>query len=200
MKRKKVLSIVFMSFVLLLVSQTFLSAQSLSKQEIDGIRLMREEEKLARDVYLYLFDKWGIRIFSNIAKSEQTHMDAVKTIIDKYNLSDPVKNNQFGSFTSMELKKLYDELTKQGSKSQADAISVGLMIEELDISDLEKLLKETSNQDIITVYENLLKGSRNHLRSFNKQVKNYRINYQPKYITEKEFNAIINSSMERGAK
>ncbi len=200
MKRKKVLSIVFMSFVLLLVSQTFLSAQSLSKQEIDGIRLMREEEKLARDVYLYLFDKWGIRIFSNIAKSEQTHMDAVKTIIDKYNLSDPVKNNQFGSFTSMELKKLYDELTKQGSKSQADAISVGLMIEELDISDLEKLLKETSNQDIITVYENLLKGSRNHLRSFNKQAKNYRINYQPKYITEKEFNAIINSSMERGAK
>ena len=189
---------IFIFFIFLLISQSSLNAQSLNKQEIDGIMLMREEEKLARDVYLYLYEKWGIRTFYNIYKSEQTHMDAVKTIIDQYNLTDPLKYDQFGSFSDEGLKKLYNQLTKEGSKSQADAISIGLLIEELDISDLQKLLNNTDNKDIILVYENLLKGSRNHLRAFYNQAKKYRINYETKYITSEEFNNIVSTSQEKG--
>ena len=189
---------VFIFFIFLLISQSSLIAQSLNKQEIDGIMLMREEEKLARDVYMYLYEKWGIQAFYNIYKSEQTHMDAVKTLIDQYNLIDPVKNDQFGSFTNEGLKKLYDQLIEDGSKSQADAISIGLLIEELDISDLQKLLNNTNNKDIILVYENLLKGSRNHLRAFNNQAEKYQINYKVKYITDNEFNNIVSSPQEKG--
>lgn len=189
---------IFIFFIFLLISQSSLNAQSLNKQEIDGIMLMREEEKLARDVYLYLYEKWGIRTFYNIYKSEQTHMDAVKTIIDQYNLTDPLKYDQSSSFTDEGLNKLYNQLTKEGSKSQANAISIGLLIEELDISDLQKLLNNTNNKDIILVYENLLKGSRNHLRAFYNQAKKYRINYETKYITSEEFNNIVSTSQEKG--
>ena len=189
---------IFIFFIFLLTSQSFINAQSLNKQEIQGIMLMREEEKLARDVYWYLYEKWGLRTFYNIYNSEQIHMDAVKTLIIKYNLTDPVKNDQFGSFANEELKKLYDELTDNGNKSQADAIYIGLMIEELDISDLQKLLNNTDNKNIILVYENLLKGSRNHLRAFNNQAEKYRINYQTKYITYKEFHEIVSSPQEKG--
>lgn len=49
---------------------------------------MREEEKLARDVYLTFGEKWGLTLFTNIAKSEQTHTDAVKTLLDRYEIKD----------------------------------------------------------------------------------------------------------------
>ena len=59
-------------------------ADELSPVEIEGILFMREEEKLARDVYLKLYDRWELPIFRNIANSEATHMEAIKTLIDRY--------------------------------------------------------------------------------------------------------------------
>ena len=44
---------------------------TLPDSETVTLKFMREEEKLARDVYLYLFDVWGQWIFENIAASEQ---------------------------------------------------------------------------------------------------------------------------------
>ncbi len=62
----------------------------LSQEEIDDLVYLREEEKLARDVYLHLYNTWGQWIFENIAASEQQHMDAVKTLLDRYGIHDPV--------------------------------------------------------------------------------------------------------------
>jgi len=56
----------------------------LSESEMQGLILMREEEKLARDVYTTLGEKWDLNIFINIAGSEQTHTDAVKYLLDRY--------------------------------------------------------------------------------------------------------------------
>lgn len=75
----------------------------LSEEEIAGLVLMREEEKLARDVYNTLGEKWGINIFTNIAKSEQTHTDAIKVLLDRYEIEDPIKDDSAGIFTSSEL-------------------------------------------------------------------------------------------------
>ena len=60
---------------------------------------MREEEKLARDVYLAMDDLWGLRVFSQISWSEQNHMDAVLAVLDKYGVLDPVGDNPTGVFT-----------------------------------------------------------------------------------------------------
>jgi hypothetical protein len=169
-----------------------------SADEIEGLLLMREEEKLARDVYLTLAESWSIRAFSNIAGSEQTHMDAMREILDRYGIADPVKDDAVGVFTSPMLDDLYDELVAQGSVSAAEAVKVGAMIEELDIADLERLIAQTDNDDIKIVYQNLLKGSRNHLRAFDRQVQRYGASYEPQYISRADYDRILDSRQESG--
>lgn len=170
----------------------------LNEEEKKGLILMREEEKLARDVYTTLGDTWGIPIFYNISRAEQVHTDAVKALLDRYDIEDPVKNDATGIFTSPELAKLYKELTDKGSKSLMDALEVGATIEDLDIKDLNELLSKTDNEDITVTYKNLNKGSRNHMRAFTRQLYNRGENYQPQFISQAEFNSIINSQHERG--
>ena len=173
-------------------------AVNLSKAEKDGILYMREEEKLARDVYQTLYNKWELQIFANIAKSEQTHMEAVKLLVDKYGLEDPVKD-KVGEFTNPKLQDLYNKLIEDGSKSVEDALKVGAVIEEIDIIDLQKHLAETNKGDIKLVYENLMKGSRNHLRAFTSNLAKYGITYEPQYLSKEEYEKIVSSPMEKGA-
>uniref|UniRef100_A9A741 DUF2202 domain-containing protein n=1 Tax=Methanococcus maripaludis (strain C6 / ATCC BAA-1332) TaxID=444158 RepID=A9A741_METM6 len=174
------------------------SVEELSQDEIDGLILMREEEKLARDVYMELYDIWGQQIFLNIANSESTHTNAVKLLLDKYNLTDPVTDDTRGVFTNQDLTELYTSLVKTGSTSLLDALMVGATVEDLDIYDLQRLNEISDNQDITVVYDNLEKGSRNHLRSFTKVIETNGGTYEPQYISESEYLEIISSDMETG--
>lgn len=169
-----------------------------SAEEQAGLLLMREEEKLARDVYLALADTWGVRVFSNIAASEATHMEAMGDLLERYDIADPITTDTRGVFTNPNLQQLYTDLVAKGSVSAAEAFKVGALIEDLDINDLENLLATTDKADIRLVYENLQKGSRNHLRAFTRQIERGGDVYEPTYITEAEYKAIIESGQERG--
>jgi len=171
---------------------------SLSADEVNSLNLMREEEKLARDVYTFLYTKWNLQIFVNIGESEQRHMDAVLQLLTKYNLPDPVGSNNAGKFSSTRLQELYNQLTAQGSTSLADALRVGATIEDLDIFDLETALTKIRNQDIRAVYENLNRGSRNHLRAFYSNLVSRGELYVPQYISQIELDSIVSSSKESG--
>ena len=173
-------------------------SSQLSEVEIAGLIQMREEEKLARDVYSFLGQKWNLQILSNIAESEQTHTDSVKILLDRYEIEDPVKEDDVGVFTSQVMTDLYTSLVEQGETSSLDALIVGATIEDLDIYDLSELLLQTDNSDIITVYNNLQKGSRNHLRAFINQIESNWGSYSPQYISEEEFNSIISTAQEKG--
>ncbi len=175
-----------------------IDSSALSPEEENGLILMREEEKLAHDVYKKLGEKWGLQIFSNIASSEQTHTEAVLSLIERYELSDPAKDNKQGVFTSNELQTVYDELIESGMSSMSNALIVGATIEDLDIYDLDQLLKETNNEDIIVTYKNLQKGSRNHMRAFIKQIEKQGSIYTPQYINQSDFDSIIQTQQERG--
>ncbi len=172
----------------------------LDVKEKAGLILMREEEKLARDVYITLGNKWGIPVFSNISRAEQAHTDAIKELLVRYDIEDPVKSDAVGVFTSPEFGKLYNDLVAKGNKSLMDALITGATIEDLDIKDLNELLKETNNEDIKVVYKNLNKGSRNHMRAFSRQISNRGSSYEPQYISEKEYEKILTSPHERGFK
>ncbi len=193
-------------FILLLASLSHINAQDitinnsykLSADEINGIIKMREEEKLARDVYLKLYEKWNLEIFKNVANSEQRHMDAVYKLILNYGLNDPIKNDELGVFQDENLRKLYTKLLAEGSSNITNALKVGATVEDLDIEDLEVLKKKTNKEDIIQAYENLERGSRNHLRSFVSQLNNYGVEYKPQYISKDMYENIINSEIERG--
>ncbi len=177
---------------------TNLPMQNLSLEEEVGLRKMREEEKLARDVYQTLYDRWQLPIFANIARSEQQHMDAVKILLDKYNRLDPVTDNTIGVFTDHELQDLYTALINQGQKSLIEALEVGATIEDLDIKDLYDLLEQTDNRDIQTVYQNLAKGSRNHLRAFTSQLSLGDVTYEAQFLTPEQISDIIAAPKERG--
>ena len=168
---------------------------SLPYQDVDDaekadLMYMREEEKLAHDVYLTLYNKWKHRTFSNIARSEQQHTDAIKSLLDKYTLEDPYIAT-VGVFSNEELQTLYDELIAAGNISLTEAFRVGATIEDLDIYDLKDAVSATDNSDIRTVYRNLKKGSENHLKTFVSQLARYGETYQAQYLSEEEIEAVV---------
>ena len=159
-----------------LLKQPRVELSSLSQEEINGLVHMRIEEKLARDVYTVLGVKWNARVFLNIKLSEQTHMEAVRRLLNKYGIEDPQKTDKVGIFPDEKFQILYDQLIAQGNVSLKEAFLVGVEIEELDIKDLEhQLTKVVDNIDIIRVYTNLKNGSINHLAAFNRNLLNYQI-------------------------
>jgi len=179
-----------------LVSQTVVG--ELTEAEADGLSFMREEEKLARDVYLVLYEQWDLPVFQNIANSEQTHMDAVLTLLERYGLDDPAAGDT-GVFTAPALQALYDELVATGSRSLADALRVGAAIEEIDILDLEERVAQTERADIRQVYENLTNGSGNHLRAFVSTLERQTgETYEPQYLDQDAYEAIASASAARG--
>ncbi len=149
---------------------TSLTSGTLTETQKDELSYLIEEEKLARDVYATLYDKWNSRIFSNIVKSEIKHMSAVEKLLNRYGVDAPLTLDTIGSFEDEKLQDLYDSLVEKGETSLTDAFEVGLEIEELDISDLTELLEEEIPSDFKTVYSNLLKGSYKHLNAFNRQL------------------------------
>jgi hypothetical protein len=145
----------------------------LTDDEKYWLTYLREEEKVARDVYLSLNDTWNLRIFKNIAASEQQHMDAIKQLLATYNIPDPAAGKGTGEFTNPDLQQLYDDLIQQGSISKAEALKVGVIIEETDIDDLNEAIATTRHNDLKTVYSKLLQGSLNHLDAFESSLAKY---------------------------
>ncbi|NOZ70574.1 MAG: DUF2202 domain-containing protein [Chloroflexi bacterium] len=171
------------------------ASDDLNEDEIADMLYMREEEKLARDVYITLNEQWDQPVFQNISKAEQQHMDAVLTLLERYEISDPALGQDVGQFTNPELQQLYDELVATGSQSLADALKVGAAIEEIDILDLEKSIADTENADIQQVYEYLKSGSENHLRAFTSTLERQTgETYSPQYLEQSAYDAILAGS------
>lgn len=166
----------------------------LNQQEIDALYFMVEEEKLARDVYSYLYQQWNLAIFNNITGSEQNHMDSVKDLLVRYDLEDP-SSAQAGVFENADLQALYNQLIAQGSQSLKDALLVGGAIEEIDILDLQARLAQTDQVDIQLVFESLLNGSTNHLNAFSSNYSRQSGDtYQPQYMSQDAYQSIISDS------
>lgn len=177
-------------------NNTELLKKALSEEEITNLEFLREEEKLARDVYSFSYEKYGEIIFNNISQSEQQHMDQVLKLLNTYQISDPA-STEIGVFNNAELQNLYDNLTAKSALSLADALIVGATIEDLDIKDIVDYELITNKLDILNVLGRLKCGSRNHLRNYTNQLEIINVNYLPQYISLEEYNEIINSSNEK---
>jgi hypothetical protein len=146
------------------------TVSELTEAEKAGIIYIVEEEKVARDVYRHLAESWNAKIFSKIADSEQKHVDAVTKLFSSYNIEMPMTMDEQGIFTSEKLQAMYDELIEKGEQSLEEALKVGIEVEETDIEDLEALLDSNIEEDVEKVYSRILRGSYNHLRSFNREL------------------------------
>ncbi len=172
--------------------------EDLDQAETAAIVFLKEEEKLARDVYLTLSLEYGTAIFTNIARSEDHHMGLVDHLIIRYGLEDPAEGNPIGVFTNPEIGTLFTSLVAQGQQSLLDALVVGATIEDMDLADLYVMIGATDNLDIALIAQNLAAGSRNHLRAF---VKVLGLNggvYEAQYLDPDVMAEILASDPERG--
>lgn len=172
------------------------AAASLSAEEIAGLKFMREEEKLAHDVYAALYGVWGATVFDNISQSETTHTETILALLEKYGVADPAAGKAQGEFEDPDLQALYDTLVAAGRVSLIEGLKVGALIEETDIRDITEKQQVTDEADILRVYDSLMCGSRNHLRAFNGALLDQGVTYVPAVITQTEWDAIANSAME----
>lgn len=132
----------------------------------DMLTFMVQEEKMARDLYLELADQYGVRQFTNIARAEQKHMDAVRVLLDRYGIADPTVGDAIGEFDNPDIQALYDELLAKGMTSLSKAAKVGITVEKVDIADLNDALADSPAADITQVLQSLRSGSYNHLTAF----------------------------------
>ncbi len=171
------------------------NSTSLSQEEKDGLLFMLEEEKLARDMYIYMNNLWGLNQFNNIKNSEQSHMDAIVAILEQNDIEYTILPQ--GEFSYQNLQDLYNQFVIDGQVSSESALQIGATIEDLDIVDLEDYINDSTNSVLISTYENLQCGSRNHLRSFVTAIENLGFTYTPQFLTLEEYEAILNSSREQ---
>ncbi|MDD3145007.1 MAG: DUF2202 domain-containing protein [Candidatus Gracilibacteria bacterium] len=160
-----------------------ISVQELTESEKQDLLYSYSEESLAHDMYTYFYEKYGVQTFLNIANSETEHKDAVKLLLDRYNLEVPTG---YG-----ELDSTFNSLKEEGSVSLQKAFEVGMKIEMLDIDDIPKMIKNTDNDDIKVVLLHIGGASYNHLRGFLKGLSfeglNTTIDYS-EYLTQDELN------------
>lgn len=169
------------------------TAAKLNERESNGLLFIWEEEKMARDLYTALHEKHSDPIFSDLARSEQSHMDQARAIMDKYGLAapgNPGKDEQ-GVFENQTLQKTYNELLARGTASHEDALKAAAAYEEISIIDLKKELYATQADDAKTMYQGLLAGSEKHLRSIVRDLEDQNIKYDPQYLERDEFEGIV---------
>ncbi len=192
------LTVMLFIFSTMFYSNVYSATQPLSAEESADLTFMREEEKLARDVYLTLYELWDLTVHSNIASSEQLHMDALLKLLKKYKLPDPAANTAIGEFTDTDLQTLYNDLIAKGEVSSLESLMVGGIIEEKDMHDIKAAILRSQHDDIDATYESLLCGSRNHLRSFAKNIESVTgAPYVAQILTQLEVDEILQSPMEK---
>lgn len=161
------------------------------------LAFLREEEKLARDVYLSLYDTWRLPSHGNIAESEQTHMNRVLEVLVAYALPDPVVSDAVGAFENQELAALYTDLVSMGRASTTAALHVGATIEDLDLRDLAAMKLRTADPLTLGMMDALECGSRNHLRAFYGQLSAAGASYVAQYISQAQLAEVVGSAKER---
>jgi len=173
----------------------FITGQTLIESDKTALLFMLEEEKLARDTYMYLDDLWSINQFSNIKNSEQTHMNVIEDLLIQNDIEYIIL--PLGEFENQALQDFYNQFVIDGAVNQANALQIGATIEDLDIVDLQDYMNATTNTSLIAVFNSLQCGSRNHLRSFVLGIENGGNTYTPQFLTQEDYNSIISESNEQ---
>lgn len=167
----------------------------LTATDANALLFMLEEEKLARDTYTSLNNLWTLNQLANIKDSEQSHMNAIKNLLNRYEIDYDVL--PIGEFYNQDLQDLYDQFMSDGALSEVNALVVGATIEDLDILDLEDFINGTENTALISVFESLQCGSRNHLRSFVSGIENRGGTYTPQFLSQTQYETILQGSQEQ---
>lgn len=139
---------------------------TLTAAQKDTLASMAEEEKLAHDLYTVFAERHDARIFDRIATAETRHLTAVRTLLDRYDVTDPTAGKPAGEFTDPAVRATYDRLLRQGEDSLSGALKAGRTVETEDIAALTGALSGLTAPDARQVYGDLLAASQRHQEAF----------------------------------
>ena len=128
--------------------------------------MMREEERLAHDLYVAFGEAWPDRRFDTISAAAARHGEATATLLANHDLPDPSVGSTPGVYAYPELQELYDAWVERGLTSKSEALAVGAELERRDIADLEAAMEATEQPDLDAVYQHIRDGSEKHLAAF----------------------------------
>ena len=185
--------------VIMLFSSLYFQTNAISQitqADKDALIFSIQEEKVANNFYAAMEKIYGLNIFRNISGSEFTHMSHIKSLIEKYEMDNPLTGNYqaAGSFKDAGLEKIYEDLVSRGSVSEIEALKESASFEEMDIRDLMEFAASTDVGDIKNTFNLLIGGSENHLRAFVRNLDARGIAYSPQYLSKEEFERIVTSS------
>lgn len=166
------------------------ASTALTSSERDGILLIWEEEMMAKDIYLKFYNMSKLSLFLNVAGTKQIHMNSVQILMEKYGMEKPVQEGD-GVYTNETLQKIYDDLLASGGKSPEDALKAAALLEETSVRDLEKEISDTDKPDIKSVFGGLLVSSKKQLRTLERALEDWGVEYSPQILGQEEFDGIV---------
>jgi hypothetical protein len=178
------------------VTPVFDSTAELTADEIEFLYAVREDEKVARDLYAAFFEKYKLKAFENLSKAEINHIRAVELLMDYYEIEYP-EAGDYGKFTDPARQQLYDSLLLKG-ETALEAFKVMAQLEEDNIVSYLKVLEDIDNDNIGIVIENLERASENHFKATIRQITALGGEYTARYMTQEQYSAIIAKGFEQG--
>ena len=147
------------------------SVTQLTEEQKDRLFFIYQEEKVARDVYIYFGNLYpNESTFASIQLSEQRHMDAAEELCINHGIDISMVDESeidYGVFHVDYLQDLYETAIGLGESELVEALKVGKLVEETDIGTLTESIDEMDMpDDVIRTYEILREGSYNHLESY----------------------------------
>lgn len=138
-----------------------------SEDAVASLRFMIQEEKLAGDLYVELYEQTGLEVFARIAGAEDRHMASLISQAERAGIDvSDLAALPVGSFLDAGLQATYAELLAVGSVSAEAALNVGRQVESADLADLAASLDEVAGTPLVGVYEHLQTASGRHLAAF----------------------------------
>lgn len=137
-----------------------------SAQLATELNYLRQEEKLAHDLYVLADSLYGAQQFGNIAQAEVHHGQAINSLLAGYSMADPNAGQAEGVFTDPQIQKTYNELAARIRQSQDEAAQVGILAEKTDIADLKKTIDSSPPAAVKSTLSHLVTASERHLQAF----------------------------------
>ncbi len=165
----------------------------ITETEAGDLQLLREEEKLARD----LFRDWSDRseLFGAVAHSKQLHFEIVGALLQRHQVTDRTLGGE-GLYVFPQLQTLHQELLARGGSTELEALAAGAELHERDLVGLEEAAGRSQLEDVRASLAEIQRGARNHLRGCVEELALQGVDYAPRLLSPEAFAAIINSPRE----
>lgn len=169
----------------------------LTADEIEFLYAMREDEKLARDLYAYFWTRYPTAPqIQRISKAEESHIAAIETVLDYYEISYPAMSAP-GVFEDSTRQALYDELALK-SETMLEAFQTMAFVEDRDLFAYKMVQSQITNANLSLLIENMIKASTNHLKAAIRQIFVRDGSYTSIYLSAEEYDAIIKLPFQNG--